>query len=88
MDAGVFSFPCFLLVFQEDLVPLVNQLLFTLDVFEHVVGFWNSHVIGKYFRILLVKFENARESLICLLQSVETLEVFREIVKNEILFEH
>ena len=59
VDAGVFSFPCFLLVFQEDLVPLVNQLLFTLDVFEHVVGFWNSHVIGKYFGILLVKFEDA-----------------------------
>ena len=87
MNSAWFRALRFLLVFQENLVSLVNQLLFTFYVFEHIVGFWYCHVVRKHLRILLIKFEDSREALTCFSDRVKSFKIFREIIENEVLFE-
>ncbi len=45
-------FLCGLLLY---LVLLINEFLFSLDIFEHVFGLWQDDIVGENLRILIVE---------------------------------
>ena len=75
------------LVLHEDLMALVNELLFALDVLEHVLALGHAHIVWKHLRVVLVELEHARQPILRLLERVEALEILREVVKDQVLFE-
>ena len=46
---ALFGISGFLLILKEELVPLIDEFLFTLYVFEHIVGFWHCNVVREHF---------------------------------------
>ena len=76
------------LILHEDLMALVNELLFALDVLEHVLALRHAHIVWKHFRVVLVELEHAWQPILRLFERVEALEILREVVKDQILFEY
>lgn len=85
-------FLCFylfpLLLLKEDPLLVIVQPLFPLDILEHVLVFWQDHVVGEHFAELLIELEHAWESLHCLLLFVESLQKLAYIIKDQVVFEH
>jgi len=77
-----------LLLLNENLLLVIVQSLFPLNILEHVLIFWQDHVVGEYFAELLVELEHAWESLHCLLLFVEPLQELAYIVKDQVVFKH
>ena len=51
------------LFLKKDLVLLVNELLFSFDILEHVFVFRNDHVVGEDLGVLIVKLVDLRQSV-------------------------
>ena len=68
-------------------MALINELLFALDVLKHVLALRHAHIVWKHFRVVLVELEHARQPILRLLERVEALEILREVVKDQVLFE-
>ena len=78
----------FLLILHVDLMSLINQFLFTLNILEHIVALRDSNVIGEYLRVVVVELEHPWQPLMGFLDVVKPLQVFGEVIEDEILLEH
>ena len=49
-----------ILLLKVDLMALVDQLLLALNIFEHVFGLRNAHIVGEHFRVVFIEFKYTR----------------------------
>ena len=61
--------------------------MLAFDVFEHVVTLRGRNVVGEYLGIVVVEFKDSRKSLMGFFDCVEPLQVFREVIEDEVFFE-
>lgn len=79
-----------LLVFGKvflQLIVLIDQFLFALDVLEHVFGLGEDHIVREHLRVLIVEGAQLGQPLLCLSLGVRTLEEFVDVVQYQIVFE-
>ena len=62
-----------LLVFHEDLMALINQLLLPLNVLEHELALGHANVVREHLRVVLVELEDSGQAVLRLFISVEPL---------------
>ena len=67
---------------------LVDELLFPLDVLEHVFVFWHHHVVRKHLRVLLVEFKHSRQPFLYLIALICSLQVLGKVIKDQVVLEH
>ena len=70
------------LILNLNLMPLIDQFLLPLNVFEHVFGLGDRYIVGEDLRVVLVELVNARQAILRLIKCVESLEVLGEVVKD------
>ena len=68
-------------------VLLINQFLFSLNVFEHVLAFWQTDIIGEDLRIRIVKLAQFRHPGLRLGAGVGAFEELVDIVQNQVVLE-
>ena len=64
-------------------MPLVNQLLLSLYILEHVCALRDGYVIGEYLRVVIIELKHSGQALVCLFDRVEPLKILRKVVKDD-----
>jgi hypothetical protein len=79
------------ILFDQDLVRvlrlilLIDQLLFFLDVLEHILGLREAHVVGKDLTVGVIKWAQLRQSLLWFEFTVRSFEKFVYVIKYEVV---
>ena len=70
------------------LVLLINEFLFSLDVFEHVLGFWQDNVVRENLAVFIVEAAKLWQSYFGFLNVVRSLKEFIDVIKDKVIFEN
>ena len=62
-----------LLILHIDLVSLIYQLLFALNVLEHVVTLRDCNIVREHLRVMVIELEHSWQSFMSFLNVVEPL---------------
>ena len=68
-------------------MSLVDQFLLSLDVLEHIFRLRHGDVVREHLRVVFVELKHSRQTILCFLESIESLKVLREVIKDQVLFE-
>lgn len=70
-----------------DFVMLIDYLLLSLDIFEHVLGLGQHDIVWEYLRILFIKIVKLRQPCLGLTELIRSLQELIDIIKDQIIFE-